>query len=240
MWRNENETHVEILHFTHIRARRINNFFIICTNVKSVTTFDDLIGVSPQAKLSVSKCTSISWFALLFTLAFSHSMQWFRERVRAKRRSEFAAFKRQLFQHTHTHIHYIDLLSFASVSVFVNIVCFPLSNMVPFCHSAISSVCSLHTLFFTAQSFLFPGALPPASLTTAISSNRLQCVFCSRYQPTDLNSLSIFFRWVVLAVAIEISVNKLGTEQKRTYSKRWRQRRQRRLRWDAIGALLPA
>lgn len=102
---------------------------------------------------------------------------------------------RQLFPHPNTHRR--SNVCVRALNVFVNIerASFAFRYQIC-CHSAISSVCSLHTLlFFSAHNPFSPCflALLFAVACSAISSHRLQCVFCSRYQPTDLNSLLFFF-----------------------------------------------
>lgn len=133
--------------------------------------------------------------------------------------------------HTHTHTHY-QPCSFARTWVCLwtlNKHRLPSAIKYAACHSAISSVCSLHTLlFFTApdrthrQSFL-PLVLQLFAFSCRVLGNlftsRLQCVFCSALS-TYWSKFPVF-----LSAAASFSPDEISCEwapcgaRKRTYLK---------------------
>lgn len=129
---------------------------------------------SPQAKLSAWNARPFHGWLRPFSLSpspwLSFRLSFYlvsvaNQCVREQRcGGTFSAIKRQLFQHTHYAGH-----SFAHVSMFctnIEQASFAFRYQI-WCHSAISSVCSPHTLFFNTLSHTHKILFPSPSSSSA-------------------------------------------------------------------------
>lgn len=185
-WDEKQHLHVKMLLNSLIHSAQLFLFHILRKNGGRTTKiFMTIQSTFATGKIVWWKCSSIGWLALSL---IGQSLC-----LRERYDGSAVCHSEATVGPEHTHEHW------------TNVVRYPLSNVV--------CVCAI--LPFRAGALCIH-YLPPhnpfcvASMFCKISWHRLQCVFCSRYQPTDLNSLLLLYFSFFYFVTIEICVNKLS------------------------------
>lgn len=186
----------KLLHFTHIEqwARRINNFYYLHKYEKRYNIFyDDLIDVRHRRNCLFEMHVHFMVGFAVHTRIQPLDAMIQREKARAsKAKKRICSFEATVVP-THTHIlpsTFCRSLVRVRESVCEHCLLSAIKYgaILPFSH--FERLHSAYIIFHRTILFAPCRTFPPHSLLQSLQIvSSLQCVFCSRYQPTDLNSL---------------------------------------------------